>query len=194
MRQPTLLRVHANPYAHLDHEGRPDGRVLLDPEHHNPYASDTEPRRYVGCALDTEKTTILKKAPRGANGEMLSGSYDLQDTVWKFSAEPQLVPMTAYYLDRLRDRELLPADAATARHANLPFVHYDKAIEQAKIGALALWFRDRPDHFVPDWAEPEHLETVHHCPDETKRAHAAACAAKSLPPVLASSTSFDEVK
>lgn len=171
MRQVTI-RVYANPYAHLDHEGRPAGYVLFDPVDHHAYASDNELRRYVGASIDVEKTKILTRAPER------SAQSDHQDTVWSFSSEPVVLPLTHYYLDRLRDGELLPADKATALHIGRSFVPYEEAIASAKKGALGKWFRERPDHFVPDWATPADLQNLYHVSDELRAAHAEEHAAR----------------
>ena len=176
------LSVIANPFAALDHEGRPAGVVLLDPVEHHPYGEHTtdavtgqpryEPRRYVGAEIDAEATQVVRRA--GAQGLGSSAQFDLQDTVWKFSAEPQTVPQTHYYLDRLRDGELFAADPATARLAGKPFVEPKEALAGARAHALGLWFRARPHHDVPEWATPADFADLHedYSSDDHKAAHA----------------------
>ena len=173
------LRVFANPYAALDHEQRPAGRVLIDPvEHmapHDDYSNPAEPkheRRYVGAALDPELTKVLKRAPHG------SAQADLQDTVWKHEEGDVELPDTPFYRLHLRQRSLFPADQATADLVGMPFVERDKAIAAAKQGALALHFRERPDGPIPEWATPEDLAPAYHLHDSRKASHKVAHAAK----------------
>ena len=182
-RPAPTLSVYCNPFASLDHEGRPSGVVLMDPVEHHSYGAATvdsvtgeprwEPSRYVGATLDAEATTITKRA--AAQGRGLSGQADLQDTVWAFSSEPQTVPLTSYYLARIRDGELIPADAQSAAVAGRPFVPYETAIQSARTHALGLWFRARPHHDVPDWATPGDFADLHedYSSKEHKAAHAA---------------------
>lgn len=188
MSQSRTLNVYANPYASLDHEGRPSGTVLLDPVEHHPYGEPTidgvtgdhrwEPRRYVGAELDTDKTKIIRRAT--AHGLGQSAQSHLQDTVWKFSSEPQSLPLTNYYLARLRDGEIFPADAETAAVIGRRFVPYEEALQSAKTHALGLWFRARPHHHVPDWAVPEDFAMLHeaYSSKEHKAAHAKRHAEK----------------
>lgn len=184
------LSVIANPYAHLDHEGRPCGAVLLDPVDHHAYGEATvdavtgqpryEPRRYVGAELDTHSTKIVRKA--GPQGLGASGQSDLQDTVWKFSDEPQTIPQTNYYLARIRDGELIPADAETAALAGRAFVEPKLALANAKTHALGLWFRARPHHDVPEWAHPDDFAKLHedYSSKEHKAKHAKHHAKREL--------------
>lgn len=165
-RLPTI-RVLANPYAHLDHEGRPAGVVMLDPVEHAPYASDGEPRRFVGAAIDTEKTEVYQRAAES------SAQSDLQETHWTFSNEVQELPRTHYYLDAIRNGELFAGDEETADQVGIPFVEPAKALEAAKTKALALWQAERPKRALPDWAKRQadtkrEIKPLSHANDEVK--------------------------
>ncbi len=143
----STIRVHANPYAALDHDGRPSGAVMFDPVDHHPYAQDTEARRYVGAAIDLEKTVVFQKAAKD------SAQSDMQETHWAFSAEAVELPRTHYYLERIRAGELFAADAETAEHAGVKFVPLVDAVTAAKTAALALWTAERPSRALPEWAQ-----------------------------------------
>jgi hypothetical protein len=108
----------------------------------------------------------------------MAAQSDLQTTAWEFSDEPQTVPLTGYYLDRLRDGELIAADALTAQTAGRVFVAYDDALASAKAHALGLFYRERPDRDAPEWATPDDLESLFHASDEFKAEHAAFHAEK----------------
>lgn len=172
------LRVVANPYAHLDHEGRPCGRVMLDPvEHlapHNDYSNPKEPRherRYVGAWIDAQKTRITKRAKS-------QHQTNQQDTVWAFTTEPQTIPQTNYYLRYIQHGALLPADAATAAVAGVAFVEPEKALALARHRALGFHFRERPENAIPEWATPEDLATNGFLSKERKADHVLAHAKK----------------
>src|SRR5688572_8192428 len=101
------LNVLANPWIHLDHQGRPAGATPMD--------VGPGQKVFVGAELDTEQTQIVDRPGRG---ELRS---HVQDTVWKFSDEPAVVPATPYYIRRLRSGELLAADKQSARIAGVEF-------------------------------------------------------------------------
>lgn len=146
MPREQTIRVYANPYAVLDHEGRPACVVMYDPVQHHAYASNEEPRRYVGASLCPEGTRIYQKAAEG------SAQSDLQDTVWKFSDEAVSLPLSHYYLAHVRSGELIAADYETAEHAGIEFVEPRAALEAAKAKALEGWRIERPRRPLPDWA------------------------------------------
>lgn len=86
------LSVVANPYCALDADGKPCGVVTRE--------DNTD--LCIGAQLDVEATAKARGKRQ-----------------YTFSSEAVEVPMTAYYLRRLHDRELLPADAETARIAGI---------------------------------------------------------------------------
>ena len=93
----TLL-VFANPYLHLDHEGRLAGRCQAEPM---PIPGAL---RFVGAAFHSATDASVKKFPEGDP----RGSHT-QDTVFSFSAEASSVDPSPYYLQKLRSGELLAA-------------------------------------------------------------------------------------
>ena len=141
-----MIRVLANPYAHLDHEGRPAGVVMLDPVEHHAYGGDGEARRFVGAAIDLSKTEVYQRAAAS------SAQSDLQDTVFAFSGDVQDLPMTQYYLSAIRSGELLAADEATAEHAGIEFHEPYAALDTAKKTSLERWKAERPKRALPEWA------------------------------------------
>lgn len=128
MSDAETLRVVCNPFAHLDHLGRPAGACPCDPVGHTP------DRRWVGARIH-ERTTLTEKLSR----EDASVRSAAQNTEFDFTPDVQTIPKTPYYLDRLRDGELLAADAMTARAAGLPFVEPSTALAIAKTTAIASW-------------------------------------------------------
>lgn len=147
MPRTPMIRVYPNPFSAIDHEGRPCGRVMLDPVDHHAYAADHEPRRYVGAAIDNEKTVVFQKSAKG------SAQADLQETFWSFSEDVVELPRTHYYLERIRANELFAADEDTAEHAGIALVPYEKQLAAAKASALALLTAERPNRALPEWAE-----------------------------------------
>jgi hypothetical protein len=85
------IKVVPNPYSALDADGRAQCAVSKE------NAIDA----YVGAELDHEES-----AKTGKN-------------IFKFSADPVVLPRSAYYLRRLQERALLPADAETAKYAGI---------------------------------------------------------------------------
>ena len=123
------LTVYANPYLHLDHEGRLAGACQLDPTHAGGEL------RHVGASLHEEHTKIVEVFDEGD----ARGTHN-QDTVHAFSAEPMTLPRSPFHIDRVRDGELLLADAG----GKPPWL----ALAKARIAALALWvahYTEEPD-------------------------------------------------
>ena len=95
------LKVYANPWLHVDHEGRPCCTVELE----------EFSGRWVGA-----RPTIT------ASGEALTvggltgylGGDATHDVVWDFDSAPQEVPDTGYYRDRIREGALILVDASDA--------------------------------------------------------------------------------
>jgi hypothetical protein len=94
------LRVYANPWQHLDHEGLPAGACPCDPDEHTPE------RRFVGATLKAE---VSRKA------DPARGISSRQRTTFAFSDEPVTVPDTNYYRAAVNRGELIAADEATAK-------------------------------------------------------------------------------
>lgn len=126
------LLVLPNPWAAIDHQGRPSGVVMCDPVEHVP-TRDGEPRRFVGAHLDPVKTRMTREFARG------DARSNEQDTVWVFATKPVDLPNTPYYRERIRHGELIAADEKTARVAGLKFADPGKVIEAARASAIAAW-------------------------------------------------------
>lgn len=94
------LRVYANPYLHLDHEGQPAGACPCDPDEHTPE------RRFVGAKL---KADLIRKADKSKG---ISAKHRIS---FEFSDEAQTVPDTAYYRAAVNSGELIAADLDTAK-------------------------------------------------------------------------------
>lgn len=112
-RKQQTLRVVPNPYCHLDEDGEPAGACPADPAHAG------GARRWVGAVLDTERTKLLDRDSEGR--KIRRPKWDTtgtdQITKFKFSADVVELPQSVYYLDRIRDGELIAADEETSRKA-----------------------------------------------------------------------------
>ncbi len=126
------LSVFPNPYLALDHDGYPAGACQTDRMEH---VGETV-RSWVGAAIDekqtfhTEKLSTFEQAFR----------FPTQQTRFRFDlVNPTMLPVTQYYRDRVRDGELIPADAVTAKLCEVPFVEPREALAKAKAAAIADW-------------------------------------------------------
>lgn len=88
------LMVLPNPHAALDEHGEPSAAVQVE---------GSSGAVWVGARIDAERS---RREGR---------------TRFVFERAPVRVPCTAYYMRRLEDGDLLPADEATARRAGLPW-------------------------------------------------------------------------
>lgn len=118
-----LLAVYANPYLHLDHEGRLAGACQLDPAVAGGFL------RHIGASLDPART---KADPEREQDTDPRGGANL-DTVWTFSGDEQCVEQTAHHLDRVRHGELFRAEA----DGGIPWL----ALADARLRAIAGWER-----------------------------------------------------
>jgi hypothetical protein len=111
------IRVFPNPWIFIHHDHGPQGVC-----HRDTGGRGADPS-FVGAELDTAKTrfTEERQADKGDH------RHNRQVTVFRFlalnaaltgpaedAASGIELPKTPYYLDRLRDGDLVPADAATA--------------------------------------------------------------------------------
>lgn len=115
------IRVWTNPFAHVDHNGRPAGACPTDP------AIDKGGR--IGATL-TDRTRVV--GPRGHE-------VVVPDHEWTFSDEAIELPLTPYYCTRVRCGELFPADVKTARAAGVKFRPLAEAREAAREAAITEW-------------------------------------------------------
>lgn len=100
------LRVLPNPWACIDHMGRPCGTVPCDPVEHV-----TVDRRWVGA---TPRARLLNKQEsyRVRGVEVVTRGAD-HDLVWEFATEPVELPNTAYYRERICQGDLIAVDQKT---------------------------------------------------------------------------------
>lgn len=135
--------AYPNPFIHLDHDGYPAGVCPCDmPEHVGMLV-----RKWVGASLDHENTFLTEKLSQ----EERRYRDPRQQTRFKFNlAEPTMLPVTEYYRDRFRGREILPADAATARLAGVPFVDPIEALRAEKVAAIARWRAENGPDETPE--------------------------------------------
>lgn len=96
----TTLRVLANPWLHLDHEGQPAGACPCDPDEHTPE------RRFVGAKLQAK---LLREA------DLEKRQLARHRITFAFDESAQDVPNTAYYRATVNSGELIAADPATAK-------------------------------------------------------------------------------
>ena len=126
------LRVFADPYAALDHEGRPAHACPTDPAHTGPE------RRWVGAKLHAD--TALKKLDAATHEAVRAGLHEHpQDTMFEFSDEAEELPRTPYYLARLKHGELIAADAETARAAGVRFEDPELVLARSRLKAIRHW-------------------------------------------------------
>lgn len=124
------LNVMANPWAAIDEQARPCGSVLMDLDEHNPHGG-----KYIGAKLKAVEVQPKKWRKVGRAIETThEARYDRQ---WEFSDKPQQIPArngapSGYYQDRLRSRELIPADRECASACGVRFVSPAEAIEESK--------------------------------------------------------------
>jgi hypothetical protein len=119
-----FLKVFANPWLHVDHEGRPCCTV--------------EREEFTGRWVGATPSISVK-------GEVITvgtlsgylGGEKPNDVVWAFDPEPQTVPNTGYYRDRIKEGALVLVDASEA--ARLSLTHYvGNSLELVKTGKSAL--------------------------------------------------------
>jgi hypothetical protein len=100
------LSVYANPYAAIDHCGRPAGHFSHD------VSIPGMAGRYVGATMiatlvQPEVTRTIGKATEVLN-------HAVHDRTWEFSQDPVTVVNNQHYLQGLKDGALFPADEKTA--------------------------------------------------------------------------------
>jgi hypothetical protein len=178
----NVLRVVPNPFAFLDHEGLPAATFPIDPIHHSP------DRRWVGAIVDRSLAAdgLPKTRPLPQPGDLIAVIRDTRPgaapdamrrvhvdraerkrIVWAHAVdvtEPHVVPISSHYLMGLRQGDLIAADEATAKAANLikpgaPFVPPAQALRAAADKAITDWantYGEPPD--VDAW--PDNLRAV----------------------------------
>lgn len=145
---PLTLKVWPNPFRHVDHRGQPCGVLPYEPEGDGVITFDA--RRFVGATL---QATILQKFPEG------DARQTVQDTSFVFSDEPTTVRDSAYYRSAVKNGELLPADAETARKVGMVFKDPAEALRDEQTGAAKHW-TDVAAHDAHSSDVPEGLKTL----------------------------------
>lgn len=112
------ILVHPNPYSFIHPVLGPQGACPQDPhEHANPSV-----RRFVGARLKARGNGREKVAD-----ESLQAYRNMQVTWFEFADEPVEVPLTNYYVDRLRDGSLVPGSVAVAKSVPCRFASIAEA-------------------------------------------------------------------
>lgn len=143
------LSVYADPFAALDHEGRPAHACPTDPSH-----TGTE-RRWVGACLSAE--TALHDISRDEKLSFVVAAKlheHPQTTVFDHDEKAIELPATQYYRARLRDRSLIPADAKTAREVGIEFSDPKARIEASRAKAIVDWYAQH-EEFPPFASDDE---------------------------------------
>lgn len=163
-RAPKILRVVVNPFAHLDHEGRPACAVAHEP---NPAARGTELKRHHGAvhhAHPIELRAPVVVTPNGITGDPRKSVHE---HTFEFSyGEILTLPDTHYYREHLTPSvdgatPLLPADEATAKKLGVPFRKPELTIHETATQAAKRWAE------ANDGEQPEFV-TVDHAKDDEK--------------------------
>lgn len=122
----AVLRVFANPYAALDGDGNCAGAVST--EGANSY--------FVGARL-----VVVGSDP--SLGEMLQGNARAAKRYFEFDeVTPTQVETTTYYVKALQNRELFPADDATAIECGLKPRPLRELLVEAKTDACLKFLQD----------------------------------------------------
>jgi hypothetical protein len=128
MPKPRTLRVYANPYTFIDHEGRPAGVYPHDAEHRAGAS-------HVGLSK-VDATTLEKRDPKWDTRN------DLVDVLHTYDAEVQEVPDIPgkpHYRQGIREGSLIPADEATAKAVGMKWEEPAAVLERARLKAIQDW-------------------------------------------------------
>lgn len=125
------FKVIANPWASIDAQARPTGRVPLVSDD----GQSVKPGRFVGAKLVATQTAERKTRKIGRYFEVTQDAAF--DRAWEFSSAPVDVPGFAgrpapYYLEQLREGSLIPADEACAVACGVKFVSPADVIAKTK--------------------------------------------------------------
>lgn len=177
-----VLRCVLNPFAHLDHDGRPACAVAFEP---NPLARGTEPKRFHGAKLHA--TVIEERNPTVVQGGCVIAGDDrksVHDHTFEFSHGAVLtLPDTRYYRELLTPAAgqvatpLLPADTETARKLGRPFRDPELTIAETAEVTSAEWTAandgEQPEFLTLDLAA-EDAKIAAKQPSDVHPAHRAA--------------------
>lgn len=131
----ALLLVWPNPFHTLDHEGRPNSVLPIEPTGDGRTTFD--PRAFVGARLNAN---ITQRALEG------TAQQNMQRTWFEYEDVPTKVPNTAYYRHAIARGEIFAADEETAAKAGIvdTFVEADELLEAAKKEAIDAYERNPP--------------------------------------------------
>jgi hypothetical protein len=105
------LRVVANPFVSLDHEGNPAGAFPVE----------GTPGAYIGAVPKHD----IKPRSAAFLGRDIT-------TAWEFQSDEVEVPDTPYYRGGIRDGALLPVDEYTAKKAGVEYRAPAEALEKSR--------------------------------------------------------------
>lgn len=152
------INVVPNPWLALDAKGRPCAVVPVDFEKHS------QNRRWVGADLMAVETRKQETQRVGKHTQVTVEAR--HEHRWKFATSPVAVPISDYYIDRLRRGELLPGDEECARSAGVPFVSPDKTLASAKAAAVSVY---DGQHGEGAWASANGSETASRAAPDGKK-------------------------
>lgn len=157
MRPSKLLRVLANPWLHIhiyaDGIARPVCAVPVDMVEHVPGPTN----RCVGARIESVVETQKRETMR-VGTKLVQRKPKREEIYWTFATEPESIPCTGYYRDRIREGALIPADAESAKLAGVPFIEPAQALALARETAIAAFnAANGPLAFESMQPEPEPL-------------------------------------
>lgn len=122
------IKVYPNKWLALDALGNPCAVVPIDFNEHG------QGRKWVGCKLAATltKAAVIEKVGK-IEQEVSAAVYD---SVWTYADGPVEIPLTGYYVARIKSGDLLIADEESAKTAAVPYSDPLAALEAAK--ALAV--------------------------------------------------------
>jgi hypothetical protein len=123
------FKVIANPWASIDEQARPTGRVAVVSN------QEVVAGKFVGAKLVANQLVAKKTRKIGRYFETTQEAQF--DRVWEFSSAPVDVESeggrpSSYYLERIREGALIPADEACASACGVKFERPELAIERSK--------------------------------------------------------------
>jgi hypothetical protein len=147
----NVVRVRANPYSCVDHDGEPMGVYPEDPD----IAGGA--RRWVGASLDLERTRITEHF-RADDPRRVSQVAEPQITKFVFDEEPVMRPMSKHYQDGIRTGALIACDEVSAKFGRLKdYLEPAAALERERTRAVDRWVANygSPPPFATTKTEPK---------------------------------------